>query len=615
MKGWKERADQIVDRELASVESYEGNALRELRRLWVDFLRPYRVQLTIALVLTLLIALHTPVFVLTWRFLVDRALCVTDGIPEGMTEHHRSLIWMWVGMNTTIWTLLLLSNWLRTYLVQTTGQKLTYLLRRRLHEKLQLLHIGFYESTSTGRLMSRVMGDVNVVHEWATNQAINLITQLFTLVAGLAVLLYLHAGLAAIMIITLPLYGYAFGRVRPTIRRFNVALRRMNSGLYGRAAERISGIQVVQAFGRERAESRHFAQRVGDMIRAQMRLVGQQQILTLVSTTLSAITTAVIIYLAITMVHHETMTLGSTLAFLQTLPPVFWAVNHLTQMIAEVQGPLVCLQRMFRLLDEQEDLPTGGIRLEGMVGRISLDDVSFTYPSQAQPALSEVSFQVAPGERVAIMGPSGSGKSTIFQLLLRFYDPQGGAVRVGGVNLADAATESVRRHVCMVQQEPHVFSGTLAENIMYGHLDATPSEVIRAAQHTELHDFIMGLPLKYETEVGEHGVTLSGGQRQRLSLATALLTDPEVLLLDDTTSALDATTEAKIRDTLNRVSRERTSLVITQRVATARDADRILVMEKGVLTQDGTHDELSCQPGFYRTICQQQEGRSDAQES
>jgi ATP-binding cassette subfamily B protein len=242
-----------------------------------------------------------------------------------------------------------------------------------------------------------------------------------------------------------------------------------------------------------------------------------------------------------------------------------------------------------------------------MSGKVRFDHVTFTYPYQEEPALMDVNFRVRPGEKVAIMGPSGSGKSTIFQLLLRFYDPQQGEVRVGGVNLIDAATESIRWHVGMVQQEPVIFSGTLAENIMYGRLAATPSEVIDACKKAEMHDFIMSLPLKYETVVGEQGITLSGGQRQRLALAQALLTDPEILLLDDTTSALDARTEARIRETLNKALEGRTSLIITQRVATARDSDWIMVLENGRATQMGTHEQLKSREGFYRRICEQQD--------
>ena len=205
------------------------------------------------------------------------------------------------------------------------------------------------------------------------------------------------------------------------------------------------------------------------------------------------------------------------------------------------------------------------------------------------------------------MGPSGAGKSTVFQLLCRFYDPDGGSVKIDGIDLRDADPTSIRRHARMVQQEPAIFSGTVAENIVYGTPDATPALIMNATRQAELHEFIMTLPVKYETEVGRNGVSLSGGQKQRLALSTALLTDPEILLLDDTTSALDAETETRIRATLNRVLKGRTSFIITQRIATARDCDLIIVLEEGRITQMGTHDRLKQAEGFYRRIYEQQE--------
>jgi ATP-binding cassette subfamily B protein len=205
------------------------------------------------------------------------------------------------------------------------------------------------------------------------------------------------------------------------------------------------------------------------------------------------------------------------------------------------------------------------------------------------------------------MGPSGAGKSTIFQLLSRFYDPQQGAVRVGGVSLVEADSRSIHEHIRLVQQEPVIFSGTIAENIAFGRMDSSPASIMRAAKQAELHEFVMSLPVKYETEVGQQGVTLSGGQKQRLALATALLTDPEVLLLDDTTSALDAATEHRIRTTLDQVLSGRTSLIITQRIATARSCDRIIVLDAGRVSQQGTHDQLVGEAGFYRRIFEQQD--------
>jgi ATP-binding cassette subfamily B protein len=265
------------------------------------------------------------------------------------------------------------------------------------------------------------------------------------------------------------------------------------------------------------------------------------------------------------------------------------------------------IKRVFSLLDEDIDVTPGKIELDGIAGRVHFDNVSFKYPGQSSGAIERISFYIAPGEKVALMGPSGAGKTTVFNLILRFYDPHEGSVQIDGIDLVNADPASIRRHAVLVQQEPVIFSGTIAENIVYGRMQSRPSEIMAAARQAELHDFIMTLPVKYETEVGQNGVSLSGGQKQRLALATALLTRPEVLLLDDTTSALDAETEARIRTTLDNALEGRTSIIITQRIATARSCDRIIVMDRGRIVQQGTHDELKSEEGFYRKIFLQQE--------
>jgi ABC-type multidrug transport system fused ATPase/permease subunit len=602
-----QRVNEIVERALKEAESYEGRLRADLARLWREYLRPFRRALAAAVVLTLVLSIQPFAFAFCTRYLADDVLCAETGIdPADLEIHYRSL-WLYIAALVIIWILSLVSDWVRTWLIQSSGQKMVYTLRKQLHEKLQALHIGYYERTSTGRIMSRVLGDVRVIHVWVTNRVVTLLTGVVKILIGLGVMFYLDGKLALLALVTLPLYAYSFHRIRPLVKRKSIALRRMQAQLYGRTAERIAGIQVIKAFGREQGETRAFVRRVSEMVRVHMRMVFDQQVLSLCSVVVASVSTAALTYLLMVRVREGSATLGSALAFLQSLAALFGPVNSLTTRLTQIQRVLVVVRRVFHLLDEKVEVVPGRIRLEGLVGKIRFDHVTFTYPGQADPALKDVCFSVEPGEKIALMGPSGAGKSTVFQLLMRFYDPAAGEVRVGGVSLADADPSSVRNHVCMVQQEPIIFSGTIADNILYGRVDATPGMVMKAAQQAELHAFVMELALKYETEVGEQGITLSGGQKQRLALATALLTEPEVLLLDDTTSALDARTEAKIRETLNRVLEGRTSLIITHRVRTARDADRIMVLDGGHIVQEGTHQELFCQEGFYRRVCEQQE--------
>ncbi len=602
---------RIVDRELADMEAYKGTGRTDLSRLWRVYLRPRKWHFFGSLLLMLGLSLVQFGFPITFRLLIDEGLNEGNPIPPAQYDASVRVLVIVAIANIVLWSLHLLTEWGGHLLIVDAGQRLVYDLRRQLHEKLQRLHIGFYEHVPSGKIMSRVLDDVEVIHKWSTHQFVNLVRSVAFILVGAGLMLYLHWQLALIVFASMPLYAWAFAYLRPKIRNVHIASRRLNSSMYALAAERMRGIRVVKAFTRERRELHSLARQMYDYVRVMLRMVFYQQGLSLLAVTITGGATFLILWYGFHLVRIGPaaggITLGTAVAFIEASKKVFQPVQVVSTMMTAVQAVFVVLHRVFRLLDAEEDVRPGSIHLQGMEGKVYFDHVTFTYPGQTEPALGDVDFHIHPGEKVALMGPSGAGKSTIFQLLLRFYDPQEGQVRVGGVNLVDADPGSIRRHVCMVQQEPVIFSGTVADNIIYGRLDATPAMVMEAAERAELHEFVMSLPVKYETTVGENGVTLSGGQKQRLALATALLTDPEVLLLDDTTSALDAATEARIRETLSRVLEGRTSFIITQRIATARDCDRVIVLEQGRITQMGNHAQLRQRKGFYGRICEQQE--------
>lgn len=601
-----DKTDAVIRQLLEDGESYRPTPGKDLLRLWRDYLKNSRVQIFLAAFVTFLWSAQPFARILATRFLVDDVLKVGSSIAPEDLAHQFELFWIWLGILAGIWTVFIICHWLRSWLIVGAGKKLIYRLRSDLHEKLQALHIGFFEHMPTGRIVSRVLSYVKVVERWSTSQSVNMVAQSVRIFMGIGVLTYLNWRITLLVLLALPLYAYVFYTLRPKIRATSMAQRRLNAALYGHSAERISAIRVIKAFAKEIGELRTFARMVNNGVRIQMRLALYSHLLSVLAGLVAAITTGTIIFMLMLQVRNGSMTLGSAMAYIGGLTPLFTPVNALTTLITQFQEVMVVLRRVFHILDRKLEVEPGAIKLAGMRGKIYFDSVKFTYPGQGSPALNDVSFRFEEGMKVAVMGPSGAGKTTIFNLLLRFYDPQVGAVRVGGVNLQEADPASIRRHICLVQQEPVIFSGTIADNIMYGWLNATADQIIRAAKQAELHEFIMSLPGKYETDVGEGGVTLSGGQKQRLVLATAILTDPEVLLLDDTTSALDAKTEARIRATLNHVLQNRTSLIITQRIATARECDTILVLERGRLTQMGTHNDLIREPGFYRKVFEQQ---------
>jgi len=609
MRNHRERANAIMNRLLDKQGEGEKASARVLGRVWREQLRAFKRKLFAVLLFSLPWAAMPFVWPFTSRFLVDDVLQIDSNAPQSDLATKTHLVFVFGAICFATWAIWLIANYARSRIMISVGRDLVHNLRERLHTKLQRLHIGFYERTPAGVILNRVLDDVNVILEWTTASGVNLFSSVVKICIGMGVLFYLEWDLALIALASIPAYAFCFRAFRPRIARAQLALRKLNARMYALSSERIAGVKVVKAFDAVRREVAKFTLLVNDSTRLRMRAVVYGHTLVILSGVVAAVTAGGILYLTALRVRAGEMSLGGLMAFYIALRNLNEPVNQMATLMTQLQGFFVVVRRVFGVLDEKEDVVTGRVYLSGIDGRAELDRVTFTYPDKSEPALRDVSIKIAPGERIALVGPSGSGKSTVFQLLMRFYDPQQGAVRVGGVDLTCADSGSVRRHVCMVQQEPVVFSGTLGDAILYGRLDASPGQIMKAAERAELHEYIMSLDLKYETEVGENGVTLSGGQKQRLALATALLTEPEILLLDDTTSALDAATEAKIRATLIEVLKGRTSVIITQRVATARDCDRIVVLEKGVVTACGTHADLSSREGFYRRICRQQESQ------
>ncbi|TVQ26165.1 MAG: ABC transporter ATP-binding protein [Spirochaetaceae bacterium] len=600
------RIDHLIDVLLYDTESYDGRVSEDLGRLWRNYLASHRGRLLIAFLVTLVWSTHAYIFALATQYLVDNVIQLGSGRVVTLEENWDAFV-QWAALVLGTWTMVTVTQWIRSQAILHVGQSLVYQLRTELHEKLQKLHVGFFERQETGKLMSRVLEDVWVIREWSTTHAINISAAVFQLVIGTAVALAVNWKLTLMILATLPFYYLAFSMIRPTIRRLSIAIRRVNAGMYARSQERIGAIGLVKAFDQERRETLNFRQRMQNSVRLTMRVVNLQGAMVALSGIITAATTGIVIYTGFTWAQIGTLTVGEVVFFINVMPRLFMQISTLSTVFVQIQAVFVVIKRVFNLLDEEESVRPGSLSLDGVKGSVHFDHVNFGYPGQSDHALHDVSFYINPGERVALMGPSGAGKSTVFNLILRFYDPQRGTVAIDGINLVNADPRSLRRHAVLVQQEPVVFSGTVAENITYGRDEATATQIMDAARQAELHDFIMTLPVKYETEVGQNGVSLSGGQKQRLALATALLTTPEILLLDDTTSALDAETEAKIRATLNKVMVNRTSIVITQRIATARSCDRIIVLEQGRIVQQGTHDELKDQEGFYKRVLTQQE--------
>lgn len=609
----RQRLNRIIKESQSDAQEQTGAQAGDLRRLWRVYLTTHRWTLAGMLVVLVVWASVPYFFALTHRYMIDGILVPGAG---AMIGDHSDLLPKFLlglglvfGANMLLHTVNLVCHWTVSSSTLKIGRDIALRLRDQLYLKLNALRLGYYDRTQSGRVVARVQADVGQIQNTVTGHMASLLIEPIKLTVGFAVLFWLDWRLARILAVAAPLYAGIFILLRPRIRVNSMAQSRLNSRLYGLTAERLGAIQVVKAFGKERGELGVFSRVVHNGVRLAQRHALYNQGLSFAASALSAVAVTGILLHGLLSVRDglHGMTLGSVVAFVHLAQQVFQPIQTLTAMGAVVQTTMVSLRRIFTLLDEPCPTMSGGITLAGMTGKIRLEHVTFSYPSQSRPALRDLSLEVRAGDHVAIMGPSGSGKSTLFNMLLRFYEPQQGRIFVGGVDITDADVASLRRHVRYVQQEPFIFSGTIADSIRYGCPDATDSQIAAVAGLAEMQEFISGLPKRYDTVIGESGIGLSGGQRQRLALATALLTDPEVLLLDDATSALDAETEARIRKTLRSVMAGRTSLIITQRISTARNCDHIIVLEEGGVTQSGTHDELASADGFYQRICKEQD--------
>lgn len=556
----------------------------------LSYIKPYMHRLLFAMVCTIMAAagnLYIPWII---KDMIDEVLADKNGTMLNWIAASIIAIFIvrglfWYGQN---------------YLMSYVGQSVIIDIRAAVFKKLQRLSVSFYDKNKTGTIMSYVTNDVNALQSAMVENTIEMITEGVILIGSVVAMIYLDWRLTLFTVCTFPVVLWFMEFFGKKIRKTGGRIQECTADITSVLQESVASARVIKSFVREDYEVDRFDVENKANFRANMKNAQLMATLTPVVELVAAIGVTMIIWYGGNNVINGTITAGSLVAFLTYAVNISNPIKRLTRVIGNIQKALAAAQRVFMIIDMPEEIAESrdAKQLPEVSGKVEFQNVSFAYNDKGN-VITDLSFSVKPGEVIAIVGPSGAGKSTIANLLPRFYDVNKGDIKIDGHSVREVTLDSLREQVGIVPQETMLFNGSVYNNILYGRLDATKEEIEAAAKAANAHDFIMQLTDGYETKLGDRGVNLSGGQRQRIAIARAILKNPRILILDEATSALDTESERVVQEALDRLMVGRTSFVIAHRLSTVKNADKILVLEKGNLVESGTHDELLALDGLY----------------
>lgn len=556
----------------------------------LSYIKPYMHRLIFAMFCTIMAAagnLYIP-----W--------IIKDMIDEVLADKNGTML-NWIAASIiAIFVVRGLFWYGQNYLMSYVGQSVIIDIRAAVFKKLQRLSVSFYDKNKTGTIMSYVTNDVNALQSAMVENTIEMITEGFILIGSVVAMIYLDWRLTLFTVCTFPVVLWFMEFFGKKIRKTGGRIQECTADITSVLQESVASARVIKSFVREDYEVDHFDVENRANFRANMKNAQLMATLTPVVELVAAIGVTMIIWYGGNNVINGTITAGSLVAFLTYAVNISNPIKRLTRVIGNIQKALAAAQRVFMIIDMPEEIAESrdAKQLPEVSGKVEFKNVSFAYDDKGN-VITDLSFSVKPGEVIAIVGPSGAGKSTIANLLPRFYDVNKGDIKIDGHSVREVTLDSLREQVGIVPQETMLFNGSVYNNILYGRLDATKEEIEAAAKAANAHDFIMQLTDGYETKLGDRGVNLSGGQRQRIAIARAILKNPRILILDEATSALDTESERVVQEALDRLMVGRTSFVIAHRLSTVKNADKILVLEKGNLVESGTHDELLALDGLY----------------
>jgi ATP-binding cassette subfamily B protein len=563
------------------------------------FIKPYRLMAAaagVALVLTACLSLILPIAVRR----------VVDGFTAGQTE----LLDNYFGAALGIALLLALGTGIRYYLVTRLGERVVADIRKAVYDRVIGMSPAFFEKIMTGEVLSRITTDTTLILSVIGSSVSVALRNVLIFFGGLAFMLVTSVKMAGLVLLIVPTVIVPILVLGRRLRKLSRENQDMIAESSGNASETLLAAQTVQAFTHEAASRARFGAVTEASFDSALRRVSARAIMTVIVMFLVFAGVVGVLWIGANDVQAGVISAGTLVQFVIYAVMVAGSVAALSEIWGELQRAAGATERLVELLNAHDDVtdPAAPAPVPNPArGAIAFEDVNFRYPSRPGIlALDSVSFDVKPGETVALVGPSGAGKTTVFQLIQRFFDPAEGRVTLDGVDLRDMERAAFRRAIAMVPQDPVIFADTARENIRFGRPEASDAEVEAAARAAAAHDFLSALPQGYNSQVGERGVMLSGGQRQRIAIARAILRAAPVLLLDEATSALDAESERLVQQAVDAMAEDRTTLIVAHRLATVKKADRIIVFDQGRIVATGTHDALVAEGGLYARLARLQ---------
>ncbi len=495
------------------------------------------------------------------------------------------------------------ASYIDNYYTESAGQWVAHDLRMRMYQHLQRLSLKYYDTHETGALLSTLTTDIQTIQGFASSSTLNIMVDLLTIVCMLGLMFWLNWDFTLIAIAVTPFLLLFVSRFKKAVKAATKEVRKEQSQILAVAQQGLQSIQVVKAFGQEKIEENLLYNVSEATVGAAMKARSIKALLSPVVNIIVAICTAIVLWRGAILILAGSMSVGDLTIYLAYLTKFFKPVKDLATTTNAIAQTAVGVDRIRSVLDADSVIPEDpkGLEPETLAGEIEFEHIAFGYDSN-NPILTDLSLKIKPGQFVGIVGPTGSGKSTVVSLIPRFYDVQSGTVRIDGQDVRNYKLKHLRDQIGYVLQDTVLFRGTILENIAFGRPSATKEEVIAAAKLANAHDFIMAMPLGYDTMVGDRGSTLSGGQRQRIGIARVIVRNSPILLLDEPTAALDSESEKLVIDALEKLMKGKTVIAIAHRLSTIRDADQIAVIKGGVVAENGNHDELMGLNGLYADL-------------